>query len=171
MHKRILLLAVLVAVMTTGLMGGASTVQADKKEKPVFLVVQLETVIISSVQTDGSSGPNLTLNGRLHLLSQALLDGGTPIGFRLQTNLMDAFASNANGTETYVAVGSSDGVPADCTEPCLPPFWTLTFRLVPREPAGQSNLLFDLTVITVYAADGSLESTCVVGQDDCGVIP
>ena len=99
-------------------------------------------------------------------------DGGTPIGFRLQTNLWDTFASDVNGTDAYVAVGSSDGVPqADCPEPCLPPFWTLTFRLVPMGPAGQSGLQFVLTVYTVYEPDGSLLSACVGGQDGCGVIP
>jgi hypothetical protein len=175
MCKRTLLFAVVLAVMSAGLLGGASIAQADKqkpKPKPAeYLVVTMENVFVTSFQTDGSQGPELTLNGRLHLVSQALFDGGTPIGFRLQTNLMDAFASNVNGTENYVAVGSSDGIPADCTEPCLPPSWTLTFRLVPMGSAGQPHLLFELTVNTAYGADGSLESACVVGQDDCGVIP
>ncbi len=144
MHKRILLAVVLVAVMSAGLLGGASTVQAEKKKpkpQPIeYLIVVMKDVIISSYQTAGSQGPDLTLDGRLNLLSQALLDDGdTPIGYRLQTNLMDAFALNADGTEAYVAAGSSDGVPpADCVEPCLPPFWTLTFRQVPMGPAGQS---------------------------------
>jgi hypothetical protein len=171
-YKRILLLAVLVAVMSATLLGAASTVQADKRKKPPeVIIIKMQDIIISSFLRDNSPGPKLALNGSLQLLSQTLLDGDTPIGIRLHTNLMDAFASNAGGTETYVAVGSSDGVPDDCTEPCLPPSWTLTFRLVPREPAGESNLLFNLTVITVYADDGSLGSACVVGQDDCGVIP
>ncbi len=173
MCKKVLLITVLTALMIAGLLSGASTVQAKNNGgAPVkYATIKMETVVISSFRTNGSPGPTLTLNGRLHLVSQALFEGGTAIGLRLQTNLMDAFASNAEGTESYVAVGASDGIPTECTEPCFPPSWTLTFRLVPMGPAGQSNLLFDLTVITTYDADGSLVSACVVGQDDCGVIP
>ncbi len=128
-------------------------------------------VVFTYTATDRSQGPEVTVSGRLHLLSQPLVEGGTIIGFRLKSNLMNAFASNESGTETYVAVGSSDGIPTECTEPCFPPSWTLTFRLVPMGPGGQSNLLFDLTVITMYGPDGSLESACVVGQEGCEVIP
>ncbi len=174
MHKGILLIAVIVALMSVVFLNGASTVLADKTKPtpaPTETVSINFTKIEETSRPDGSPGPIVTLDGRLHLVSQALLDGSTPVGFRLQTNLMNAFASNQDGTETYVAVGSSDGIPAECAEPCLPSFWILTFRLIPRGSVVKPNLLFDLIVYTVYGPDGSLESACVVGQDNCGVIP
>jgi hypothetical protein len=175
MRERLLPLAVLVTIISVCVLGQVDIVDAAKKKpKPQpteILVIKLVDVPTSSIQSTGSPGPDLTLNGRLHLQSQALLDGDTPIGFRLHTNLMDAFASSADGTETYVAVGASDGIPADCEGPCLPSSWTLTFRLVPRGSTGQFNLLFALIVDTVYTADGSLLTACVVGQDSCGIIP
>ncbi len=171
MRRRTLVFAVVVAVMSAGLLGGVRTVQA-KVDFPPFSVTKHIDTATSTLLANGSPGPEVILKGRLHLLGQPLFDGNTLIGYRLRSNLMNAFASSEDGMETYVAVGSSDGVPADCTEPCMPPSWTLTFRLVPRGPAGLSNLFFDLTVIPTYGPDGSVESICVAEQDNnCGVIP
>ncbi len=169
--------AVIGLLVLAGALGSTGIFRADQLlalGKTIVVRAKIIDGRILTVRLDGSTGPTLTLNGVLHLLSQALdSQDGTLVGFRLQTNLSDAFAASADGTDTYVAVGASDGIPADCgPEPCLPSFWTLTFRLVPQGgPGGQPSLLFSLIVNTVYAADGSLVSACVVGQDGCGVIP
>ena len=175
MREGSLALAMLVGITSLCLLAEVDVVEAGrKKPKPQLteiVVIKVVDIPVSTLQRNGSPGPDLILNGRLHLRSQVLLDGETPIGVRLNTNLMDAFASSADGRETYVAVGASDGIPADCADPCLPPSWTVTFRLVPRGSTGQSNLLFALTVETVYAADGSLLTACVFGQNSCDIIP
>jgi hypothetical protein len=118
---------------------------------------------------DGSEGPGVVVEGTLHVASQALLSSdGTPIGFTLHTNLSDAFAESLDGATAYVAVGASDGIPQECQPTgCPPPLWTVTFRLLPLNPGSRSSLLFDATLKTRYAADGTLVNVCVVGQEDC----
>jgi hypothetical protein len=116
-----------------------------------------------------TSGPSIVLQGVLHLVSKALLSqNGTPVGFTLHGNLADASAVTADGSRSYIAVGA-DGMPAECdpSAPCAPPFWTLTFRLVPIGSGHGSSLYFDLMVIPQYDANGTLLSACVVGQDGC----
>ncbi|HSU43828.1 MAG TPA: hypothetical protein VLN42_06380, partial [Casimicrobiaceae bacterium] len=118
-----------------------------------------------------SQGPDVAIEGTLHVASQALLSSdGTPIGFILHTNLSDAFAVSLDGVTSYVAVGSADGIPAECQPTaCPPPFWKLTFRLLLLNSPFQSSLLYDETLKTQYAADGTLLNVCVVGQDGCDV--
>jgi len=124
--------------------------------------------------TNGAQGTDVAVSGTLHIVSQTLLSSGALVGFILHTNLSDAAAVSVDGATSYVAVGASDGIPAECQPTaCAPSFWTLTFRLVPLDRSRQSSLLFDETLKTQYAADGSLASVCVVGEDGCdtGVIP
>lgn len=165
--------ALLVAAVLTAAMLGAGAAQADKdkpKEQPAeTLSLNFAKVEKTYQIQDPAPGPSVVMQGVLHLVSQALLSqDGTPVGFTLHGNLADAFAISADGTQSYVAVGA-DGIPDECSdlEPCLPAFWTLTFRLVPQGSGPRSSLLFDLTVIPQYDANGALLSACVVGQDGC----
>jgi len=164
-------LPVLVCALTTI----AFATHAAKADSPKPKETPTETVSLTfsknqiSYSVDGSQGPGVVVEGTLHLASQALLSSdGTVIGFTLRANVSDAFAESLDGATSYVAVGASEGIPAECQPTaCPPPFWTLTFRLVPLNSALHSSLLFDETLKTRYAPDGTLASVCVVGQDDC----
>jgi hypothetical protein len=177
MRKAKVLLVVLSVVLSAVVLGiGAAEADKSKPKPQPTEVVSLpfnKVEFVYTTRLDGSPGPSVVLDGVLHLVSQSLLSAdGVPVGFTLHTDLSDAFASNVDGTGSYVAVGS-DGMPAECSEsaPCLPPFWTLMFRLVPQPGSGpQSSLLFTLTVNTQYDADGTLVSACVLGQEGCEVI-
>jgi hypothetical protein len=164
--------ALLVAALLTAAMLGAGAAQADKdkpKEQPAESL-SLNFAKLQQTYQAQAPGPSVVMQGVLHLVSQALLSqDGTPVGFTLHGNLADAFAISADGTQSYVAVGA-DGIPDECSdsEPCLPAFWTLTFRLVPQGSGPRSSLFFDLLVIPQYDAFGTLLSACVVGQDGCG---
>lgn len=143
----------------------------DQKPKttPTEVIVLTFGKLEQSYKVDGSSGPDVAIQGALHIASQTLVAGdGTPIGFTLHTNLSDSFAVSVDGTQSYAAVGAVDGIPAEC-EPaaCAPPSWTLTFRLVPEGRALQSSLLFDVTLITEYAANGMLLKACIAGEEGC----
>jgi hypothetical protein len=164
--------ALLVAVIMAAFTLGSGAAEADKeKPKPqpaTTEAVSLNFKEIKTVYLDQAPGPSVDMQGVLHLVSRALLSqDGVPAGFTLHGNLSEAFAITVDGA-SYVAVGA-DGIPAECSEsePCLPAFWTLTFRLVPVGSGPRSSLLFDLTVNTQYDADGTLLSACVVGQQDC----
>jgi hypothetical protein len=165
--------ALLVAAVLTATMLGAGAAQADKekpKEQPAESLSLNFTKIVFTYQAQ-APGPSVVMQGVLHLVSQALLaQDGTPVGFTLHGNLADASAISADGTQSYVAVGA-DGIPDECSdsEPCLPAFWTLTFRLVPQGSGPRPSLFFDLTVVPQYDADGTLLSACLVGQDGCEV--
>jgi len=146
------------------------------KQTPTEVVVLTFGKLETSYRVDGSKGPDVAVEGSLHVMSQALLAAdGTPIGFTLHTNLSDAFGVSVDGAQSYAAVGASDGVPVEChPAACPPPAWTLTFRLVPEGLALRSSLLFDLTLVTQYASDGKLLKACLAGQDGCdtgGLIP
>jgi len=162
--------ALLVAVLLTAAMLGAAAAEADKaKPEPT----PDETVTLNfkeiKIKYENQTTPSTVLQGVLHLVSKALLSqDGTPAGFTLHGNLSDASAVSADGSQSYVAVGA-DGMLAECdpSAPCAPPFWTLTFRLVPIGPGHGSSLYFDLTVIPQYDANGTLLSACLVGQDGC----
>ncbi|HZI83689.1 MAG TPA: hypothetical protein VFF44_07225 [Casimicrobiaceae bacterium] len=166
----------LLAPVSTVLMSmvlGIAPVQADKakpKALPAETVsLHFARVEITASMVDGSPGPKVNLEGVLHLLSQTLVSqDGVPVGFTLHTNLADARASSADGAESYVGVGASDGIPAECQpESCSPPFWMLTFRLVQEGAALKPSLVFNLTVRTQYDSDGTLTGACVVGEDGC----
>ena len=161
----------LVAVVMTAAMLGAGAAEADntKPEPKPAETVTINFQKINIEYKDQTSGPSIVLQGVLHLVSKALLSqDGTPDGFTLHGNLADAFATSVDGSQSYVAVGA-DGMPAECdpSAPCAPPFWTLTFRLVPMGSGHGSSLYFDLTVIPQYDANGTLLSACLVGQDGC----
>jgi hypothetical protein len=165
--------ALLVVVVLTAAVLGTGVAEADKaKPKPQPAVsesVSLNFQKIETVYRDQTPGPSVVMQGVLHLVSQALLSqDGVPVGFTLHGNLADAFATTIDGAQSYVAVGA-DGIPAECDEsqPCVPPFWTLMFRLVPAGSGPQPSLLFFLTVNTLYDANGTLVSACVVGQEGC----
>jgi hypothetical protein len=165
--------ALLVAVVMTAAMlgaGGADADEAKPKQQPATGgSISLTYQKIETEYKDQAPGPSVGLQGVLHLVSNALLSQyGTPAGFTLHGNLAGASAVSADGSQSYVAVGA-DGIPAECdpSEPCVPPFWTLMFRLVPTGSGHAANLYFNLTVIPQYGADGALVSACVVGQDGC----
>ena len=150
----------------------ASTASADDKKPkptPTEVVTFNFSKLENSYKVDGSPGPDVTVTGKLHVTSQALLaPDGTPIGFTLHTSLSDALAVGVDRAQSYAAVGASDGIPTECeVGACPPPSWTLTFRLVPVGSVLQSSLLFDLTLITQYAPDGTLFNACLAGQEDC----
>lgn len=160
--------ALLVTVALTAAMLGAGAAQADNP-KPEPKPAETVTIKFDKIEYDLTGGPSIVLQGLLHLVSKALLSqDGTPVGFTLHGNLADASAVAADGSQSYVAVGA-DGMPAECdpSAPCAPPFWTLTFRLVPIGSGHGSSLYFDLTVIPQYDANGTLLSACLVGQDGC----
>jgi hypothetical protein len=155
---------------------------ADRANVSNLTIVKVIDVSSPSLLPDGSSGPTVTVNGLLHLVTEpVVLSDGTAIGPRLKTNLSDATAVIPDGTATYVAVGAFDAIPTDCEpQPCLPSSWTVMFRLVLKTPSPGGpvpipypNLVLPLTVNTVYDAGGHLVGACVVGQDDCGseIIP
>jgi hypothetical protein len=167
------LLALLSIVLTTMVLGTRAA-EADNpkpKDAPVEVVVFDFSKVQITYRIDGSPGPSAIVAGVLHLASQALLsDDGAPVGFTLHTNLSNAFAASSDGAQSYVAVGAADGIPAECQPAaCAPPFWTLTFRLVPKGPVPQPSLLFDLTVSTQYDANGTLVNACIQGQEGCEV--
>lgn len=139
------------------------------KERPTETVSLNFSQVAISYRIDGSQGPDVAVEGALHVASQALLAAdGTPIGFTLHTNLSDSFAVSVDGAQSYAAVGAADGIPAECQQSaCSPPSWTLTFRLIPEGATLQTSLLFDLTLNTQYAADGRLVKACLVGQEGC----
>jgi len=160
--------AMLLAVVLTAAMLGAGAAKADKA-KPEPKPAEQVTIPFQKIEWEQTSGPSIVIQGVLHLVSKALLSqDGTPVGFTLHGNLADASAVSADGSQSYVAVGA-DGMPAECdpSAPCAPPFWTLTFRLVPIGAGHGSSLYFDLTVIPQYDANGTLLSACLVGQDGC----
>ena len=65
------------------------------KETPTEVIVINFGKLETTYKVDGSKGPDITVQGTLHIASKALLSGdGTPIGFTLHTNLSDAFAAN-----------------------------------------------------------------------------
>jgi hypothetical protein len=156
---------------------GISAAQADnpkpkpKPDTPTEVITLTFGKLEVTYRVDGSPGPNVNLEGVLHLGSKVLLsDDGVPIGFRLHGNLSDASALSADGATSFEAVGASDGVPDECEpEACAPPFWTFTFRLIPKGSGLQSSLLFDLTLSTQYDAKGTLTSVCVVGEENCNL--
>lgn len=148
--------------------------QADTpkpKETPTEVIVINFGKLETTYRVDGSKGPDIAVQGVLHIASHALLSSdGTPVGFTLRSNLSDAFAANVDGTESYVAVSASDGIPAECQpNGCAPSFWALTFRLVAQDAALKPSLLFDLMLKTQYAADGTLVNACIAGQQDCDI--
>jgi len=163
--------ALLVAVVVTAAMLGAGAAEADNT-KPEPTPAETVTLNFKKLQIEyqgQTTGPSIVLQGVLHLVSKALLSqDGAPVGFTLHGNLADASAVTADGSQSYVAVGA-DGMPAECdpSAPCAPPFWTLSFRLVPIGSGHGSSLYFDLTVIPQYDVNGTLLSACVVGQDGC----
>ncbi|HEY2862527.1 MAG TPA: hypothetical protein VGK37_02750 [Casimicrobiaceae bacterium] len=163
--------ALLAAVVLTAAMLGAGIAEADntKPEPKPAESVTLNFGKLTIEYENQTSGPSIVLQGVLHLVSKALLSqAGAPVGFTLHGNLADASAASADGSQSYVAIGA-DGMPAECdpSAPCAPPFWTLTFRLVPVGSGHGSSLYFDLTVIPQYDANGTLLSACLVGQDGC----
>ena len=114
------LLSLLSAIVLT-----APSADADNpkpKDAPVETATLNFTKVVVSYKVDGSEGPQVTLDGTLHVASQALLsDAGAPIGFRLRANLSNVFASSADGADGYVAVGDAEGIPAECgPEACAP---------------------------------------------------
>lgn len=141
------------------------------KESPTEVIVINFGKIETTYTIDGSAGPDVAVGGTLHVASQALLSGdGTPVGYQLRVNLSEAFAASVAGGESYRAVSASDGIPAECQPvACAPPFWVLTFRLVPDGAFQRPSLLFDVTLKTHYAADGTLLSACVAGQEGCDI--
>ena len=160
--------ALLIAVVLTAAMLGAGTADADKA-KPEPRPTEQLTLNFEKIQFEQVGGPSIVIQGVLHLVSKALVSqDGTPVGFTLHGNLADASATSIDGAQSYVAVGA-DGMPAECDPlaPCMPPFWTLTFRLVPMGSSHGSSLYFDLTVIPQYDANGTLLTACLVGQDGC----
>jgi hypothetical protein len=158
---------------------GTDVARADKsKPKPQPGVFELQEFsfgiqnppITSSV--DGSTGPRVSVHGYLHLLSQAFVnDRGEPVAYTLHADVSDAFASTLDSSQSFAVVGSSDGIPAECQPvSCPPPFWSVTFRLIPQGSQPQSSLLLDLTVNTQYDGNGTLANACIVGQPGCAVI-
>lgn len=141
------------------------------KETPTEVIVINFGKVETTYRIDGSSGPDVAVEGTLHVASRALLAGdGTPVGYELHTNLSDASAASVGGAESYLAVGASDGFPAECQpSSCAPPFWVLTFRLMPDSASQRPNLLFDVMLKTQYGADGALVNACVVGEESCDV--
>ena len=165
-------LLVLVWTLTT-IASGTRVAHADSpkpKETPTEVVVLTFGKVETTYMIDGAQGPDVAIEGTLHIASQALLSsGGTPMGFPLHANLSDSFAASLDGATSYVAVGASEGIPAECQPTaCPPPFWKLTFRLMSVNSA-QPSLLFDETLNTLYAADGTLLKACVVGQEGCEI--
>ena len=159
--------ALLVAALLTAAMLGAGVAEADNA-KPEPKPAESVTLNFEKLKIEYKD-QTIVLQGVLHLVSKALLSqAGAPVGFTLHGNLADASAASADGSQSYVAVGA-DGMPAECdpSAPCAPPFWTLTFRLVPVGSGHGSSLYFDLTVIPQYDANGTLLSACLVGQDGC----
>ena len=147
----------------------------DKKPKPQPASTENVSLNFTQFKTEnsaGAPGPSVSLNGVLHLVSQTLLSAdGTPFAFALHADISDTAASSADGAQSFVAVGAF-AIPAECqTQSCPPPFWTVTFRLVPQGTALPSSLFFDLIVNTQYDANGNLTGACVAGQPDCGIIP
>jgi len=165
-------LLVLVWALTT-IASATRIAHADSpkpKETPTEVISLDFSKIAITYRIDGSQGPDVAVEGTLHIASHALLSsGGTPIGFTLHTNVSDSFAVSLDGATSYVAVSASEGIPAECQPTaCPPPFWKLTFRLMSMNSA-QPSLLFDETLNTQYAADGTLLKVCIVGQEGCDI--
>jgi len=166
-------LAVLLALVVSLAVIGVARAD-DKKPKPQ--PAQTENISLNFAKfhteySNGASGPSVSVTGDLHLVSQALLSAsGAPYAFLLHTDISDTTASSEDGAQSFVAVGAS-AMPAECaSEPCPPPFWTVTFRLVPKGASLQSSLFFDLTLKTQYDAYGRLTDACISGQPDCDVV-
>jgi hypothetical protein len=165
-------LLVLGSVLTSIVLGtgGAAADESKPKVTPAQSVSLEFKKIEFSYKTDGSPGPSVIVSGAVHLVSQALIsENGVPIGFTLHSNLANVGATSTDGAESYVAAGTSDAIPAECGESdaCAPPFWVLTFRLIPEGLTPRPSLFFDVTVITQYADDGTLVNACIVEQQGC----
>lgn len=173
-----LLLIISALLLSAALMGSGATAFAEKKQpkpkpKPVdYLIVKLETVIVTSRQADGS-GQDYAISGDLHVTSQVLVDAdGSVVEFRLHANFMSAFGIAEDG-ERRPANGSVKSVfqpvqPCTLGGSCGPVVWILTFPDVVKipGPAGvpipYPNLVFDLQLETTYDEDGRLVSATVV---------
>jgi hypothetical protein len=162
----------LVSVLTAVTIFAIGPARADdSKPTPTEVITINFSKVEKTYRIDGSSGPDVAVEGTLHVASQALRSGdGTPVGYKLHTNLSEAFAAGVDGGESYLAVSASDGIPAECKPAaCAPPFWVLTFRLVADGAVQRPNLLFNVTLKTQYAADGTLVNACVAGQEGCDI--
>jgi hypothetical protein len=171
LEMRNALLALVWAVTTMASAPRIAYADSPKPKETPTEVLSLDfSKITITYRIDGTQGPDIAIHGTLHIASHAVQSsGGDPIGFTLHTNLSDSFAASLDGATSYVAVGASEGIPAECQPTaCPPPFWKLTFRLVSPNSA-QPSLLFDQTLNTQYAADGTLLTVCVVGQDGCDI--
>jgi len=167
---------ILVPILTAAAVLAIASARADSpkpKETPTEVVVINFGKLETTYRVDGSTGPDVAVEGTLHVASQVLLGSdGSPVGYRLHGNLSDAFAASVGGDESYLAVSASEGIPAECQPSgCAPPFWVLTFRLVPDAGVQRPDLLFDVTLKTQYAADGTLVNACVAGQEGCDLGP
>jgi hypothetical protein len=162
----------LVSVLTAVTIFAIGPARADdSKPTPTEVITINFSKVEKTYRVDGSTGPDVAVEGTLHMASQAFRSGdGTVVGYKLHTNLSEAFAASVDGGESYLAVSASDGIPAEC-EPtaCAPPFWVLTFRLVADGAAQRPSLLFNVTLETQYAADGTLVNACVAGQEGCDI--
>jgi hypothetical protein len=131
-------LALLVSAALT-LVGIGASRAGNSKPKAQPAVTETIAINFTKVETsyrEGSPGPSVSLTGLLHLVSQALLsEDGAPVGFILHTNLSDAIASNIDGTQSFVAVGASGAIPAECEpESCPLPFGRSRSVSFPRGP-------------------------------------
>jgi hypothetical protein len=162
-------LSMIVVVLGTGAARADDPKPKPKSDTPTeSLSLNFTRIEFSTKTIDGSPGQTVVLDGLLHLVSQTLLsDDGVPTGFTLHANLAKAFSAEVGGS--FVAVGSSEGIPDECLQSaaCPPPSWTFTFRLIPRGAGSRPSLLFDLTVRTQYDADGKLTNACIAGQEGC----
>jgi hypothetical protein len=168
-RMRIFISTVMVAAVFA--IGTAHADSPKPKESPTEVVVINFGKLETTYTIDGSAGPDVAIEGTLHVASQALLSGdGTPVGYQLRVILSDALAASVGSGESFRAVSASDGIPAECTPvACAPPFWVLTFRLVPDGAFQKPSLLFDVTLKTQYAPDGTLLTACVAGQEGCDI--
>jgi hypothetical protein len=164
--------AILASIMIA--LFGIGVAQADNpKPKPdtptETVTLKFEKIEYNTYKVDGSPGPNVDLEGVLHLGSKVLMSGdGVPTGFRLYGNLSDASALSADGIASFEAVGASDGVPTECDPACAPPpLWTFTFRLIPQGSGLRPSLLFDLLLCTQYDTNGTLQNAFVVEEENC----
>ena len=165
------LAAMMIALFGIGAAYADSPKPKPKSDTPTEVVTLTFGKLEITYKVDGSPGPDVNLEGVLHLGSKVLMsDDSVPTGFRLHGNLSDASALSADGITSFEAVGASNGIPTECEpEACAPPpFWTFTFRLIPKG-SGQPSLLFDLTLSTQYDGNGTLTNVCVVGEENCNL--
>jgi hypothetical protein len=167
-------LAVLSLTFLTAVAGTGISRADDSKPKAQPAVTENISLNFTKLETsyrEGAPGPSISLTGILHLVSRTLVsDDGTPVGFILEPNQSDGVAAGIDGVQSFVAVGASGAIPAECEpESCPPPFWVQTFRLVPTvsEGALAPSLFFDLTLKTEYDANGRLVNACLAGLPDC----